>query len=73
MSSFIIAVDSRATVRSALRTTIEFLRPLQARYADLESDPAAVRSALAKGAEKAQAAAAVTLERAKRNIGLLAR
>jgi tryptophanyl-tRNA synthetase len=50
---------------------IELLRPLQERYASLEADPASVTKALARGAERAQGIAAVTLERAKRAIGLL--
>ncbi len=50
---------------------IELLRPVQERYASLEADPASVAKALARGAERAQAIASVTLERAKRAIGLL--
>ena len=52
---------------------IEFLRPVQQRYGALSDDPGYVRDALQKGADKAQAVAAKTLDRAKRNIGLLAR
>jgi len=50
---------------------IELLRPVQERYAVLESDPAAVAKALAVGAEKAQSIAAVTLARAKQALGLI--
>ena len=52
---------------------VELLRPLQARYAELEADPAAVTKALALGAEKAQAIAAATLARVKTALGLLPR
>lgn len=52
---------------------IELLRPLQQRYAELSSDPEAVRATLRQGAEKAQAVAAATLERAKKAMGLLPR
>jgi tryptophanyl-tRNA synthetase len=52
---------------------IEVLRPLRERYAELASDPEAVRATLGQGAEKAQAVAAATLERAKNAMGLLSR
>jgi tryptophanyl-tRNA synthetase len=52
---------------------VEFLRPLQERYAELSADPGYVRSALQKGAEKAQAVASRTLARARDAIGLLPR
>ncbi|HEX2064431.1 MAG TPA: tryptophan--tRNA ligase [Acidimicrobiales bacterium] len=52
---------------------VEFLRPLQERYAELSADPRYVRSALQKGAEKAQAVASRTLARARDAIGLLPR
>ena len=50
---------------------IEFLRPLQRRYAELGADPPYLRSVLARSAEKAREVASVTLARAKANIGLL--
>ncbi|MCY4424600.1 MAG: tryptophan--tRNA ligase [Acidimicrobiaceae bacterium] len=50
---------------------IELLRPVQARFAELEADPAETSRLLAIGADKARAIAAVTLERARTNIGLL--
>ena len=50
---------------------IEFLRPLQQRYAELGADPPYLRSVLARSAEKAREVASVTLARAKANIGLL--
>ncbi len=52
---------------------VELLRPIQARYAELASDPAGTAAILAKGAEKAQAVAAPTLERARTALGLLPR
>jgi len=52
---------------------IEMLRPVRERYTDLVSDPAGTAALLEKGAAKAQAIAAETLERARRNLGLLPR
>jgi tryptophanyl-tRNA synthetase len=52
---------------------VEFLRPLQARFRELEADPATVREVLAKGAVKASEVANGTLARAQRAIGLLPR
>ncbi|MDQ3306261.1 MAG: tryptophan--tRNA ligase [Actinomycetota bacterium] len=52
---------------------VELLRPIQARYADLSSDPDAVAALLASGAEKARSVAAPVLERARSAIGLLPR
>ena len=40
-------------------------------FAELEADPAETSRLLAVGADKARAIAAVTLERARTNIGLL--
>ena len=51
----------------------ELLRPIQDRYRELAADPATVAKILDRGADKAQSVAAVTLERAKRNIGLVLR
>ena len=48
------------------------LRPIQTRFAELEADPAETSRLLKIGADKARAIAAVTLERARSNIGLLA-
>ena len=52
---------------------VELLRPIQQRYHELEDDPDAMVEILAKGAAKAQAVSSSVLDRAKRNIGLLAR
>lgn len=49
---------------------VELLRPVQARFGALASDPGALQSVLAEGAERARAIAAVTLERAQRAVGL---
>ena len=51
---------------------VELLRPIQARFAELEADPAETSRLLRIGADKARAIASVTLERARSNIGLLA-
>ena len=50
---------------------VELLRPIQTRFAELEADPAETSRLLKIGADKAQAIAAITLERARTNIGLL--
>jgi len=52
---------------------VEFLRPLQARFRELEADPGGVRDVLAKGAEKASEVASVVLGEAQEAIGLLRR
>ena len=52
---------------------VELLRPIQARYHELEADPGAMVEILAKGASKAQSVSSVVLVRAKRNVGLLPR
>jgi tryptophanyl-tRNA synthetase len=52
---------------------IEMLRPIQERYRDLAADPGTVAKILDQGADKAQAVASMTLERAKRNMGLVLR
>jgi tryptophanyl-tRNA synthetase len=51
--------------------TVEALRPVRERYAELASDPAELDRLLAVGAEKARSIAAPVLERAQRNAGLL--
>lgn len=52
---------------------VEFLRPLRERFAELSADPAEVDRVLKLGADKAEAVAAKTYERAREAIGLLAR
>jgi tryptophanyl-tRNA synthetase len=56
----------------AAEAVIELLRPIQARFAELQSDPAETERLLRVGADKAQVVAGEVLARAKRNIGLLA-
>lgn len=51
---------------------IEVLRPIQARFAELQADPAETERLLKIGADKAEAIAAGVLARAKNNVGLLA-
>jgi tryptophanyl-tRNA synthetase len=53
------------------QAVVELLRPVQARYAELAADPAAVTALLARGADKARDTAAATLARARRAVGLL--
>jgi tryptophanyl-tRNA synthetase len=60
----------KADVAAAL---IEKLRPVQERYRELAGDPDTTAGILAKGADKAEAIASVTLERAQRAVGLLPR
>jgi tryptophanyl-tRNA synthetase len=52
---------------------VDFLHPVQARLEELRADPAALGAALGVGAAKAREVAAVTLERARRAVGLLDR
>lgn len=51
---------------------IELVRPIQARFAELQADPAETQRLLRLGADKARAIAGPVLERARTNIGLLA-
>ncbi len=50
---------------------IELFEPIQARYAELRSDPAELRSLLRTGASKARAVASATLARAYHAVGFL--
>ena len=52
---------------------VETVRPIQARYAELVSDPAETARLLDKGASKAESVASATLARAYDAIGLLPR
>jgi tryptophanyl-tRNA synthetase len=52
---------------------VEFLRPVQARYAELAADPGEVQRRLAVGADAATALADPVLARATRAAGLLPR
>ena len=50
---------------------VAMLEPIQARFAELEADPAETTRLLKLGADKAREIASVTMARAKQNIGLL--
>jgi tryptophanyl-tRNA synthetase len=52
---------------------VEFVRPLQERYAELEADPAEVARILEVGADRAQAIAASVMVRVRDAVGLLPR
>jgi tryptophanyl-tRNA synthetase len=52
---------------------VEFVRPLQARYAELERDPAEVARILEVGADRAEAIAATVMVRVREAVGLLPR
>ena len=54
-------------------SVVEFLRPLQDRYAGLEADAGYIESQLTLGAEKAETMASKVLERVRRATGLLPR
>jgi len=56
----------------AAAAIIEVVRPIQASYAELSADPATVAKILRAGAERAESVAAVTFDRARAAIGLLA-
>jgi tryptophanyl-tRNA synthetase len=58
----------KADVAEAL---VELLAPIQTRFAELRGDPTELRGILAKGAAKAHAVAAETLERAYANVGFV--
>ena len=49
---------------------VELLRPIQRHYHELMADPAELQALLRKGAAKARAVAAATLDRAQRHIGI---
>ncbi|HLM17452.1 MAG TPA: tryptophan--tRNA ligase, partial [Acidimicrobiia bacterium] len=52
---------------------VEFVRPLQERYAELEADPGEVARILDMGADRAQAIAATVMVRVRNAVGLLPR
>ena len=58
---------------SVADAVVEYLAPLQARYAELTADPAEVDRVLAIGASAAAERAGAVLDRAKRSAGLLPR
>ena len=73
-----VEADLAGSGYGALKQTVadavvEFLAPLQARYAELTADPTRVDAALATGAEKAESIASKVLARARQAAGLLPR
>ena len=52
--------------------TVEALRPVQQRYAELRSDPASLEAVLRDGRERAAAVAEATLQRVRSALGFLA-
>ena len=52
---------------------VEFVRPLQERYTELESDPAEVARILDAGADRAQSIASAVMVRVRDAVGLLPR
>jgi tryptophanyl-tRNA synthetase len=58
---------------AAAEAVVEFLRPLRARYDELEADPAQVTALLGIGAEKAEAISSKVLDRVRDAVGLLPR
>ncbi|HLI14892.1 MAG TPA: tryptophan--tRNA ligase [Acidimicrobiales bacterium] len=66
--------SSYAALKSAVADAlVEVLAPIRRRYEQLRADPGALVEALAAGAEKAAAAAAPTLDKARAAIGLTER
>lgn len=57
--------------KACAEAVVETLRPVQERFAELAADPAGTTAILARGAHKARAVAGPTLDRARRNLGLL--
>jgi tryptophanyl-tRNA synthetase len=53
--------------------TVEALRPVQARYAELRGDPATLEQVLRSGRQRAAAVAGATLERVRNALGFLPR
>jgi tryptophanyl-tRNA synthetase len=71
-----VAADYRQYGRLKADTAaavVELLTPIQDRYRELAADPDGVAKVLAAGAERAREVASVTLRRARRAMGLLAR
>jgi tryptophanyl-tRNA synthetase len=62
--------DLKAATAAAV---IEVLRPIQARYRDLDEDPSRVRDLLAEGARRARTIADPVIERARAAVGLTPR
>lgn len=56
--------------KAVAEVVLDTLRPIQQRYAEIMADPAELDAILGRGAERARAIAAPTLERAKQAIGV---
>ena len=59
-----------ALKKAVVAVVVEALAPIQARYAELQSDPGELDALLARGAERARGTAAATLARAKAAVGV---
>jgi tryptophanyl-tRNA synthetase len=73
-----VATDYEGSGYGALKgavadAVVEFVRPLQERYATLEADPAEVARILEVGADRAQGLAAAVMVRVRDAVGLLPR
>ena len=63
----------RRQASGATEAVVEFVRPLQARYAELERDPAEVDRIVAAGAARAEEIAAPVITRVRDAAGLMRR
>jgi tryptophanyl-tRNA synthetase len=73
-----VAAEFTGSGYGALKTAVadavvEFIRPLQDRYAELERDPGEVARILGVGADRAQGLAAPVMARVREAVGLLPR
>jgi tryptophanyl-tRNA synthetase len=59
-----------ALKKAVVEVVVEALAPIQARYAELQADPAELDALLARGAERARSTAAATLARMKAAMGV---
>lgn len=59
-----------ALKKAVVEVVVDALAPIQARYAELQADPAELDALLARGAERARATAAATLARVKAAVGV---
>ncbi|MFN2321611.1 MAG: tryptophan--tRNA ligase [Trueperaceae bacterium] len=59
-----------ALKKAVVAVVVDALAPIQARYAELQADPAELDALLARGAERARGTAAATLARVKAAVGV---
>ena len=59
-----------ALKKAVVEVVVDALAPIQARYAELQADPAELDALLARGAERARGTAAATLARVKAAVGV---